>query len=117
VGWANSSIRHPAELPVISPDTKLRGVIREEPLEAALHPHHAATYLRQSQSATQESDAAAADDQQQPRADIAAGSEAAAAGADNAQAQPHVTTAATHAPAKEVAYAPSNPMSQNGKCY
>lgn len=44
VGWANSSIRHPDELPIISPGTKLNGIIREDPLEAALHPHHAAAF-------------------------------------------------------------------------
>ena len=42
VGWANSSIRHPDKLPLIRPGTRLHGVIREEPLVAALHPQHAA---------------------------------------------------------------------------
>lgn len=41
VGWANSSIRHPDELPVTSPETRLRGVIREDLLQTALHPQHA----------------------------------------------------------------------------
>ena len=53
MGWANSSIRHPNELPVISPGTKLNGVIREDPLEAALHPQHAAEFRRASGSAQQ----------------------------------------------------------------
>ncbi len=44
VGWANSSIRHPDELPVIAPETRLRGVIREDPLQAALHPQHAEAF-------------------------------------------------------------------------
>ena len=51
VGWANSSVRHPDELPVISPGTKLNGIIREDPLEAALHPEHAAEFRRASGSA------------------------------------------------------------------
>ena len=46
VGWANSSIRHPDELPVISPETRLRGVIREDPLQAALHPQHAEAFSK-----------------------------------------------------------------------
>ncbi|KAL0039127.1 hypothetical protein WJX77_008695 [Trebouxia sp. C0004] len=46
VGWANSSIRHPDELPVISPGTRLRGVIREDPLPAALHPRHAEAFSK-----------------------------------------------------------------------
>ena len=37
-------MRHPDELPVISPGTKLNGIIREDPLEAALHPQHAAIF-------------------------------------------------------------------------
>ena len=46
VGWANSSIRHPDELPVISPETRLKGVIREDPLQAALHPQHAEAFSK-----------------------------------------------------------------------
>ena len=46
VGWANSSIRHPDELPVIDPETKLRGVIREDPIQAALPPQHADAFLQ-----------------------------------------------------------------------
>ncbi len=46
VGWANSSIRHPDELPVISPETRLRGVIREDSLQAALHPQHAEAFSK-----------------------------------------------------------------------
>ncbi|KAL0047250.1 hypothetical protein WJX82_010803 [Trebouxia sp. C0006] len=46
VGWANSSIRHPDELPVISPETRLRGVIREDPLQAALQPQHAEAFSK-----------------------------------------------------------------------
>ena len=42
VGWANSSIRHPDELPVISPEIKLHGIVREDPLECALYSKHAA---------------------------------------------------------------------------
>lgn len=53
MGWANSSIRHPNELPVISPETKLNGVIREDPLEAALHPQRAAEFRRASGRAEQ----------------------------------------------------------------
>ncbi len=46
MGWANSSIRHPDELPVISPETRLMGVIREDPLQAALHPQHAEAFSK-----------------------------------------------------------------------
>lgn len=53
MGWANSSIRHPDELPVISPGTKLNGIIRADPLEAALHAEHAAEFKRCSHSAMQ----------------------------------------------------------------
>ena len=53
MGWANSSIRHPDELPVISPGTKLNGIIRADPLEAALHPEHAAEFKKCSPSAVQ----------------------------------------------------------------
>ncbi|KAL3162411.1 hypothetical protein ABBQ32_010082 [Trebouxia sp. C0010 RCD-2024] len=53
VGWANSSIRHPDELPVISPGIKLNGIVRADPLEAALHPEHAAELRRCSASAMQ----------------------------------------------------------------
>lgn len=64
VGWANSSIRHPDELPVISPKTKLRGVIREDPLHAALHPHHAASFLQQHNSASARSESAVSSEKQ-----------------------------------------------------
>ncbi|BDA45665.1 probable lipid droplet phospholipase 1 at N-terminal half [Coccomyxa sp. Obi] len=37
VGWANSSLRKPEELPRLN-STKGRGVVSEQPLEAALHP-------------------------------------------------------------------------------
>lgn len=38
VGWANSSIRHPDQLPQIASATPLTGVFREDPLAAAVHP-------------------------------------------------------------------------------
>lgn len=44
MGWANSSIRHPDELPEISAEAQRKGVIREEPLQAAMHPQAAAAY-------------------------------------------------------------------------
>lgn len=53
MGWANSSIRHPDELPVISPGTKLNGIVRADPMEAALHSEHAAEFRRCSASAIQ----------------------------------------------------------------
>ena len=37
VGWANSSLRKPEELPRLN-STKGRGVVSEDPLDAALHP-------------------------------------------------------------------------------
>lgn len=37
MGWANSSVRKPEELPRLN-STKGRGVVSEEPLDAALHP-------------------------------------------------------------------------------
>ena len=46
VGWANSSIRHPDELPEISAEAQRKGVIREEPLQAAMHPQAAAAYMQ-----------------------------------------------------------------------
>ena len=46
VGWANSCIRHPDELPVTSPETRLRGVIREDLLQTALHPQHADAFSK-----------------------------------------------------------------------
>lgn len=85
VGWANSSIRHPDELPVIDPQTKLRGVIREDPLQAALHPQHADAFLRhQAATATDKLQAKAAPSQ----TDFAAAP-------DNAQ-QHKTSTAAAH---------------------
>ncbi len=36
MGWANSSLRLPEELPIL--DTKGRGVVCEAPLDDALHP-------------------------------------------------------------------------------
>ena len=36
VGWANSSVRHPDELPDLGDLTQARGIVREDPPEAAL---------------------------------------------------------------------------------
>lgn len=46
VGWANSSIRHPDELPDIDAAMQRKGVIKEDALQAALHPQAAAAFLR-----------------------------------------------------------------------
>ena len=36
MGWANSSVRHPDELPDLGDLTEARGIVREDPPEAAL---------------------------------------------------------------------------------
>ena len=46
VGWANSSIRHPDELPEIDAAMQRKGVIREEPLQAGMHSAAAASFLQ-----------------------------------------------------------------------
>lgn len=46
VGWANSSIRHPDQLPDMTAALQRKGVIREDPVQAALHPEAAAAFLR-----------------------------------------------------------------------
>ena len=46
VGWANSSIRHPDELPEIDSAMQRKGVIREEPLQAGMHSAAAASFLQ-----------------------------------------------------------------------
>lgn len=38
VGWANSSVRHPDELPDLGDLTEARGIVREDPPRAALWP-------------------------------------------------------------------------------
>lgn len=38
VGWANSSIRHPAELPYLGELKFAKGIVREDPLQAGLWP-------------------------------------------------------------------------------
>lgn len=90
VGWANSSIRHPNELPVIDPQTKLRGVIREDPLQAALHPQHADAFLRHQ--------AATATDKLQAKAAVSQ-TDVAAAPVDDAP-QHTTSTSAAHSPTR-----------------
>ncbi len=40
MGWANASVRDTTELPHLSPEQEAKGVVREDPIEAALHPKH-----------------------------------------------------------------------------
>ena len=40
VGWANASVRDTTELPQLRPEQEAKGVVREDPIEAALHPKH-----------------------------------------------------------------------------